>query len=69
MTTLPQPEISVEATPEGTASSSRDVAITASRDGKSRIWSGTGGTIPEAVKGAVEKMLSDPHTAEYVKRA
>lgn len=63
MTTLPKPDVSVAETAAG---GSHDIAITVARDGKSRTWTGSAGNHPDAVKGAVEKMLGDPRTGEYL---
>jgi hypothetical protein len=68
MATLPQPDITVTDSADD-KSSAREFAVTASRDGKSRTWTGTGPDAAGAVKGVVEKMLGDPQTAEYVRRS
>lgn len=62
-TILPKPNVSVT---ESAAGGNHDIAITAERDGKSRTWTGSATTSSDAVKGAVEKMLGDPRTGEYL---
>lgn len=71
---LPKPDVSVDVTPTPDGSA-QGVVINVSRDNKSydgaldkRAWSGHGRTVGEAVKGAVEKMLSDPRTGEYISK-
>ncbi len=66
MATLPQPEITVAETDGDTGS--KRYAVTATRDGKSRTWSGEGVTATGAIKEVVDKMLGDHHTGEFVKR-
>jgi hypothetical protein len=63
MATLPKPDVTVaEASDSGTHS----IAITARRDGKDRTWSGSAPTSAGAVRDAVDKMLADPRTGEYL---
>ena len=63
-TTLPRPDISISESDNGCGGKS--VTITASRDNKSKSWSGTSVNTTGATKEAVEKMLSDRSTAEYL---
>lgn len=66
MTTLPQPEITVTKS-EGDGGR-KGYAVTATRDGKNRTWSGEGGTSTGAIKEVIEKMLGDHQTGEFVRR-
>lgn len=61
---LPKPTVDVA---ERDGYGYKGIDVTVSRDGKSRTWSGTSSTTQGAVRDAVEKMLDDHHTAEYVK--
>jgi hypothetical protein len=64
MATLPKSEVSVS---EAQGDGSHSFAITARREaGKDRTWTGSASTPSGAVKEAVEKMLSDPRTGEYL---
>lgn len=69
---LPQPNVDVTIadtlSPDGQTVSGKQVDVVLSRDGKARSYSSVGSGAAEAVKGVVEKILDDHHTAEYVKR-
>jgi hypothetical protein len=65
MTTLPDSEVQVDIVE--TEKGGTGIAITASRGGKSRTWSGENTTVKEAVKGAIEKMLKDRRVGEFIK--
>ena len=68
---LPQPNVDVtiaDATSPDGQTSGKQVDVVLSRDGKARSYSSGGSGAAEAVKGVVEKILGDHHTAEYVKR-
>ena len=68
MATLPRPDVTVGSTvcPD---TGTHDAAITVSRDGRQRTWSGAGASHNAATAEAVKKMLDDPITAEYVKES
>lgn len=66
MATLPRPNVTVTTIEaDGQASST----ITVERDGKQRVWTGSGPIVPSATAEAVKKMLDDPITVEYVKES
>lgn len=44
------------------------VDVTVARDGKSRVYTGTGSSVEAVGRDLVEKVLDDYHSAEYVKR-
>lgn len=64
-TVLPRPTVTVteSSSPDGTT---KEIVIHAARDNKDTKWSGTGATTLEATRGALEKMLNDPITGEYL---
>ncbi len=62
---LPRPDVTVTEHHTGD-SYSLDVVI--SRDGKPRSYTGTGSSSHGATKDAVEKLLGDPYTAEWLPR-
>ena len=68
MATMPRPDVQVTQT-VNTDSGVHDTAITVSRDGKQRTWSGAGPISASSTAEAVKKMLDDPYTAEYVKES
>lgn len=57
---LPRPTVDVTDTPDGKSH------VVISRDGKARSWAIEGSTSKEMVKDAVEKVISDSHTAEWL---
>ena len=65
MTTLPQPHVSAESSTENGV---ERITVKVSRDGKERSWSGASTTTAGAARELVENILSDHHTAEYVKK-
>lgn len=67
MATLPDSEVSVTQSSD-TVNNKTSIAITARRDGKDRTWSGEASTTQGAVKEAVEKMLKDPRSGEYIQK-
>lgn len=62
---LPRPEVSVTTRQ---TDSGNDVEVSISRDGKARNYTGGGAGVAhnDAVKQAVEKIIADPHTAEWL---
>lgn len=62
-TVLPKSDVTASASKEGTTVV---VRASASRDGKSRAWQGSGKDAGEAVKGLVENILNDPITGEFM---
>lgn len=67
MATLPQPDITVTERCDA-FDGRKGYAVTATRGGKSRTWSGEGGNSTDAIKNVVDKMLGDHQTGEFVKR-
>lgn len=65
MTILPKPDVTVDVSPAPDGSTT-GATVTVQRDGKSRAWIGEGKNTNEAVKGAVEKMLGDSRTGEFM---
>ncbi len=65
---LPRPDVKVTpATERDPAASAGSVDIVISRDNKGRSYRAEGGSAPEVVKDAIEKILNDPYTGEWVK--
>lgn len=64
---MSRPTVSV--TTESGVDGTHGTAITVSRDGRQRTWSGSGSSPTASTGEAVQKMLDDPHTAEYVKES
>lgn len=67
MTTLPRPDVNVTHATERDPNAppgSMDVVI--SRDGKAKSYRVVGDTGPAIVKDAVEKVLGDPHSGEWL---
>lgn len=63
---LPRPTVTAESTQEGTATR---IDVTVTREaGKERTYVGVGSTPAGAAREVVEKLLNDPHSAEFVKR-
>ena len=64
---LPRPAVTVTtSTKNGDLGSVQTTTITISRDGKSKSYEGSGSTHAAATGRAVEKMLDDTHTAEWL---
>lgn len=57
---LPRPTVEVTDSPDG------KTHVVISRDGKSKSWEVAGSTGKEMVKDAVEKIISDPYSAEWL---
>jgi len=66
MAILPRPEVSVSEVPRREGGANHEIAVTINRDGKGATHSGSGSITSEAVKQVVEKILSDPKTAEWL---
>jgi hypothetical protein len=60
---LPRPDVTVGTSESG---STKRVEVTISRDGKARGYQGEAATHGEATRRVVEKILADPHTAEWL---
>jgi hypothetical protein len=66
MTTQPRPTVDVTPSPapEGQPSSGVDIMI--HRDGKGRSYRVEGQAAADLVKGAIEKVIADPYSAEWI---
>jgi hypothetical protein len=63
MTDLPRPDVSVTT---GEVGDHHKVDLSVSRDGKVRSYTATAPVRAGAIKEVVEKLLSDPYTAEFL---
>lgn len=67
MTVLPRPTVNVTPTVERDSTApAGSVDVVISRDGKAKSYQADGSSVTEVVKDAVEKILNDPHTAEWL---
>ena len=63
---LPRPTVTAESTQDGGA---HRIDVTVSREaGKERTYTGVGSSVAGAAREVVEKLLADPHSAEFVKK-
>lgn len=62
---LPRPDVSVTSSETDGA---HKVDLVVSRDGKAKSYAGAGPGRDAATRDVVEKLLADPHTAEWLPR-
>lgn len=63
---LPRPTVTSKSSQDGDAHS---ISVTITREsGKGRVYTGVGSSVSGAARDLVEKMLEDPHSAEFVKK-
>lgn len=60
MANLPRPDVAVTTTEDG------KMHVVISRDGKARSYGVEGATETEKIRGVVEKVIGDHHTAEWL---